>query len=32
MNRILRITNPILSDNSIDKYEYFEGELVVGTT
>ena len=30
MNSILRITDPILSDNSIDKYEYFECEPVVG--
>ena len=31
MNSILRITDPIPSDNSIDKYEYFECEPVVGT-
>ena len=31
MNSILGITDPIPSDNSIDKYEYFECELVVGT-
>ena len=31
MNSILKITDPILSDNSIDKYEYFECEPVVGT-
>ena len=31
MNRILRITDRISSDNSIDKYEYFECEPIVGT-
>ena len=31
MNGILRITDPILNDNSIDKYEEFEYEPVVGT-
>ena len=31
MNGILRITDPILSDNSIDKYEDVEYEPVVGT-
>ena len=31
MNSILEITEPILSDNSIKKYEYFECELIVGT-
>ena len=31
MNGILRITDPILSDDSIDKYEDVEYELVVGT-
>ena len=31
MNNILRITDPILSDDSIDKYEHFEYEPVVGT-
>ena len=31
MNSILRITDPIPSNNSIDKYEYFECEPVVGT-
>ena len=31
MNNILRITDPIPSDNSIDKYEYFECEPVVET-
>ena len=31
MNGILRITDPILSDNSIDKYEYFAYDPVVGT-
>ena len=31
MNSILRITDPIPSDNSIDKFEYFECEPVVGT-
>ena len=31
MNSILRITDPIPRDNSIDKYEYFECEPVVGT-
>ena len=30
MNGILRITDPILSDNSIDKYEDVEYEPVVG--
>ena len=24
MNSLLRITEPILNDDSIDKYEYFE--------
>ena len=31
MNSILRITDPILSDDSIDKYEHFEYNPVVGT-
>ena len=31
MNSIFRITDPIPSDNSIDKYEHFEYEPVVGT-
>ena len=31
MNGILRITDPILSDDSIDKYEEFEYEPVAGT-
>ena len=31
MNSLLRITDPIPSDNSIDKYEHFEYEPVVGT-
>ena len=31
MNNILRITDPILSDDSIDKYEHFEYNPVVGT-
>ena len=31
MNSILKITDPIPSDNSIDTYEYFECEPVVGT-
>ena len=31
MNSILRITEPILNDDSIDKYEYFEYNPVVGT-
>ena len=31
MNSILKITETILGDNSIDKYEYFECEPVVGT-
>ena len=31
MNSILRITDPIPTDNSINKYEYFECEPVVGT-
>ena len=31
MNGILRITDPILSDNSIEEYEYFAYEPVVGT-
>ena len=31
MSSILRITDPIPSDESIDKYEYFECEPVVGT-
>ena len=31
MNGILRITDPILNDDSIDKYEEFEYELVAGT-
>ena len=30
MNSILRITDPIPRDNSINKYEYFECEPVVG--
>ena len=32
MSCIFRITDPILRDDSIDKYEYFECELVVGTS
>ena len=31
MSRILRITDPIPSDDSIDKYEHIEYELVRGT-
>ena len=31
MNSILRITDPIPNDESIDKYEYFECEPVAGT-
>ena len=31
MSSILRITDPILSDDSIDKYEHFEYEPVTGT-
>ena len=31
MNSLLRITDPISSNESIDKYEYFECEPVVGT-
>ena len=31
MSSILIITDPILSDNSIDKYEHFEYEPVTGT-
>ena len=31
MNGILRITDPILSDNSIEEYEYFAYEPVAGT-
>ena len=31
MNSVLRITDPIPTDTSIDKYEYFECEPVVGT-
>ena len=31
MNSILRITYPILKDDSIDKYEEIEYEPVVGT-
>ena len=31
MNGILRITDPILNDDSIDKYEEFEYEPVAGT-
>ena len=30
MNSILRITDPISSNEGIDKYEYFECEPVVG--
>ena len=30
MNSILRITEPILNDDSIDKYEYFEYNPIVG--
>ena len=30
MNDILRITDPILSDDGIDKYEYIEYNPVVG--
>ena len=32
MNSILRITDPILKDDSIDKYEYIQYDRVVGTT
>ena len=31
MSSIFRITNPILSDNSIDKYEHFEYDPITGT-
>ena len=31
MSSILRITDPISSNEGIDKYEYFECEPVVGT-
>ena len=31
MNSMLRITEPISGDESIDKYEYFECEPVAGT-
>ena len=31
MKNILRINDPILNDDSIDKYEHFEYEPVVGT-
>ena len=31
MSSILRITDPVSSNESIDKYEYFECEPVVGT-
>ena len=31
MNNILRITDPIISDNSIDRYEDIEYEPIVGT-
>ena len=31
MNSILRITDPILNDDSIDKYEDIENEPVAGT-
>ena len=31
MSSILRITDPILNDDSIDKYEYFEYYPIVGT-
>ena len=31
MNSILRITDPILKDDSIDKYEYIQYDRVVGT-
>ena len=31
MSSILRITDPILKDDSIDKYEYFEYYPIVGT-
>ena len=31
MNSILRITDPIPSDNGIDRYEYVEYEPVAGT-
>ena len=31
MNNILRITDPIISDNSIDRYEDIEYEPVAGT-
>ena len=31
MNCILRITDPISSNEGIDKYKYFECEPVVGT-
>ena len=30
MNSILRITDPIPSNNSIDEYEYFEYNPIVG--
>ena len=30
MNNILRITDPILSDDSIDKYEHIECNSIVG--
>ena len=30
MSSIFRITDPIPSDNSIDRYEYFECEPVLG--
>ena len=32
MSSILRITDPIPSDDSIDKYEYFQYEPVTGTS
>ena len=31
MSSILRITEPILNDDSIDKYEYFEYYPITGT-
>ena len=31
MSSILRITNPVSSNEGFDKYEYFECEPIVGT-
>ena len=31
MSSILRIIDPILSDNSIDKYQHFEYDPITGT-